>query len=355
MKRLIILTDEKLQFLISKSNFRFFTSMDVNRIKEYFVSGGYTVEICKFSDLDLSVDYNGVCILYQTSESKGSFYKRYIEDLIFFLEENGAIVLPGHKLLKAHHDKVFMELLRTRFSDEALKTIKSRCYGSWVDARNYNSGFPVVIKKASSSGGAGVFLARNKHDFDRKVKKAGNVVISDSVAGIFVDFVKDTIKKIICLFHPERSEYVEYDVSPVSSSLIVQNFIPGLSGDFKVLFFGGKYYMMYRKNRENDFRASGSGSFFPVPEEDHEGILNFAGKLVSEIDFPVIGMDIGFDGHQYHLLEYQVIHIGTSALHRSKYWHEFHDGRWIKCDGLSVLEEEFSRSVYNYIEEKKKK
>jgi len=350
MKRLIILTDEESEFLISKANLRYFTSMDINRIKAYFISKDYSIDICKFSELDLGQVYKGVCVLYQTSESPGSFYKRYIEDLVYFLEKQGAVMVPDHKLLKAHHDKIFMEFLRYGFSDESLKTVKSWCYGSWVDARNFDFGFPVVIKQASSSGGAGVFLATNRKDFNRKVKKAGHIVIADSLPGLLVDYVKKITKKIVLYFAPERSENLKYDITPLSTSLIVQTFIPGLSGDYKVLFFGGKYYMMYRKNRENDFRASGSGSFHQVPENDQEGILNFARRLTKEIDFPIIGMDIGYDGRDYHLLEFQVIHIGTSALHRSKFWHEFHDGKWIKYEGLSNLEEEFSRAIHNHIE-----
>jgi glutathione synthase/RimK-type ligase-like ATP-grasp enzyme len=349
-KRLIILTDEDSEFLISKSNFRYFTSMDVNKIKEYFVSRDFDVDICKFSQLDLTLEYKGVYFLYQTSEAPGAFYKRYIEDLVFFLEKRGAIPLPAHRLIKAHHNKVFMEFIRSDFADESLKSVKSVCFGSWMDAMNYNSGFPVVIKQASSSGGAGVFLARNKKEFDIRAKKAGRVVIANNLGSLFSNYIKHAVKKVIVRLYPERSKYLEYDVTPVSTALIVQTFIPGLSGDFKVLFFGGKYFMMFRKNREHDFRASGSGSFFPVPEEDHEGILNFARKLVPEIDFPVIGMDIGFDGTNYHLLEFQVIHIGTSALHRAKYWHEYNDGKWIKYEGLSNLEEEFSRSILSHIE-----
>ena len=350
MKRLIILTDEDREFLISKSNFRYFTSMDVKKIQEYFVSKDYEVIIYKFSELDLTKNYKGVYILYQTSEAPGAFYKRYIEDLIFFLEKHGAVPLPGHRLFMAHHNKVFMEFMRSDFRDESLKSVKSACFGSWVDAINYNSAFPVVIKQASSSGGAGVFLAKNKKEFDIKVKKAGRLVIANNLTSLLKDYVKKCTKKIILKMYPERSKYIKYDVSPVSTLLIVQTFIPGLTGDYKVLFFGGKYYMMYRKNREHDFRASGSGSFFPVPEEDHVGILDFARKLTLEIDFPIIGMDIGFDGNQYHLLEFQVIHIGTSALHRAKYWHEFHDGRWIKYEGLSNLEEEFSRAIHSHIQ-----
>jgi glutathione synthase/RimK-type ligase-like ATP-grasp enzyme len=352
MKRLIILTDEESEFLISKANFRNFTSMDINKIKDYFVSKDFTVEIYKFSEFNLCLDYKGVCILYQTSEAPGSFYKRYIEDMVYFLEKQGAITLPSHKLLLAHHNKIFMEFWRSGFSDESLKTVKCWCYGSWVDAKNFNGGFPVVIKQASSSGGEGVFLATSRKEFTRKVKKAGKIVIADSVSGIFNSYIKRQAKKIILYFSPEKSKYLKYDITPLSTSLIIQTFIPGLSGDYKILFFGGKYYMMYRKNRQHDFRASGSGSFFPVPEKEHEGLLNFARKLAGEIDFPIIGMDIGFDGNNYHLLEFQVIHIGTSALHRSKYWHEYTNGKWVKYDGLSNLEEEFSRAIHKYIESK---
>ena len=134
MKRLIILTDEESEFLVSKADFKNFTSMDIDKIKTYFFTKDYNVNVRKFSELDLSEDYNGVYILYQTSEARGSFYKRYIEDLVYFLEKQGAIVMPKHELLKAHHNKIFMELMRSKFVDKSLKTIKSRCYGSWVDA-----------------------------------------------------------------------------------------------------------------------------------------------------------------------------------------------------------------------------
>jgi len=349
MKRLIILTDGKSEFLISKADFKNFTSMDINKIKEYFVARNFFVEVFKFSELDLNNDYNGVYFLYQTSEAPGSFYKRYIEDLVYFLEQKGAVMMPPHKLILAHHNKIFMELWRSDFTDESLKTIKSWCYGSWMDARNFDSGFPVVIKQASSSGGAGVFLASNRKEFNRNIKKAGRIIVAYNLKELFVSFVKKAGKKIILIFAPGKSKYLQYDIAPLSTSLIVQTYIPGLGGDYKVLLFGGKFYMMYRKNRENDFRASGSGSFFAVPEEDHEGILNFAHRVTKEINFPVVGMDIGFDGENYHLIEFQVIHVGTSALHRSKFWHEFRDGKWVKFEGLSYLEEEFSRAIYNYI------
>lgn len=323
--------------------------MDIDKIKKYFISKDFNVVIKKFHELDFAEDFRGNYILYQTSEAPGSFYKRYIEDLIFHLEKGGAIVLPGYEYLKAHHNKIYMELMRTRFKDDLLKTIKSKCFGSWEDALNIQPDFPVVIKQSSSSGGAGVFLARNSSDYKKYIKRAGRILTSRNVTDLFIKYFKFIIKKIIKYLYPSRSRYVEYDTSPISNSLIVQTFIDGLKGDFKVLIFDRKYYMMYRKNRKNDFRASGSGKFYEVPQIEQEGLLEFAGRIKSEIDFPIIGMDIGFDGKKYHLLEFQMVHPGTSALQRSKYWHEYHDGKWVRFDGSSDLEVEFWRSIYNFI------
>jgi glutathione synthase/RimK-type ligase-like ATP-grasp enzyme len=349
MKRLIILTDEASEFLVSKADFKNFTSMDVKKIGDYFRNKDFEVTVCKFRELDLRISYQGVFFLYQTSEAPGNFYKRYIEDLVFFLEKQGAIPIPKHEFLKEHHDKIVMELMRTRFSDESLKTISSVCYGSWVDAMNYDSRFPVVIKQVSNSGGAGVFLARNRKEYERKIRKAGSVIVALNLSDYFVNYFKNTVKKLIKLVSPEKSKYVKYNTDPVSTPIIVQSFVDGLYGDYKVLVFGGKYYSMYRKNRKNDFRASGSGMFFEVSLEEREGLLSFAKKLTAEIDFPIFGIDIGFDGKKYHLIEFQMIHLGTSALHRSKFWYEYHDNAWVRHDGLSNLEEEFSRSIYDFI------
>jgi glutathione synthase/RimK-type ligase-like ATP-grasp enzyme len=352
LKKLIILVDNKSGFQISKPDFKYFRSMDVEKIKGLFTARNFDVGIRKFHELDLTEDFRGNYILYQTSESAGSFYKRYIEDLIFHLEYKGAVALPRYEYLRAHHNKIFMELMRFRFTDDSLKTVKSRCFGSWEDAQYYQPEFPVVIKQSSSSGGAGVFLARNRSEYNKYLKRAGKVITSQSVAGLFIDFFKILFKKITKYLYPSRSKYAKYDTTSISKPLIVQTFINGLKGDYKVLVFGRKFYSMYRKNRDNDFRASGSGRFYDVPEEESEGLLAFAKKVTWEIDFPILGLDIGFDGQRYHLLEFQMIHHGTSALQRSNFWHEYQQDKWVRIDGTSDLEEEFSEAINNFINDK---
>lgn len=349
MRKLFILTDEYSEFLVSKADLRNFTSMNVNIIRDWFRARDYDVTVCKFSQVDLTISYRGCYFIYQTSEAPGAFYKRYIEDLVYYLEKQGAIVLPAHEYLKAHHDKVFMEFIRMQFTNDSLKTIQSHCYGSWEDALNYTGSFPVVIKQASGSAGKGVYLAHDRSEFCRKVKKAGRIIIGSGVRDLILTWFKNEAKKAVKRVSPYKRNYVTYNTAPVSSAVIVQNYIPGLAGDYKVLYFGGRFYCMYRKNRPNDFRASGSGQFFEVPDAEQAGLLNFARKLTLEIDFPIIGMDIGFDGSMYHLIEFQMIHLGTSALQRSRFWHEYHEDRWIKVDGSSILEDELARSIDSFI------
>jgi glutathione synthase/RimK-type ligase-like ATP-grasp enzyme len=349
MKKLIILTDEDSTFLISRVDLKNYTTMDIDLIRNYFISNNFTVNVFKFSELDLSADYNGIYILYQTSELPGSFYKRYIEDLICFLERQGAIALPKYEYLKAHHNKIYMELLRSKFSDEALKTIKTVCYGSWVDAKNFDFRSPVVIKQASSSGSAGVYLARTRSEYVRLIKKAGKLIIGSNLADYFINYCKTAVKNLIKYLYPSKSRYLQLDTTPISNSLVIQDFIEGLKGDYKVLIYGEKYYTMFRKNRSNDFRASGSGEFFTVDDKELEGLFTFARKIVSEIDFPIFGIDVGFDGKKYHLIEYQMLGMGTSALQRSQFWHEFHDGKWVRYEGKSILEVELARAICDFI------
>ena len=353
MKKLIILTDEDSDFLISRSNTKDFTTMDVEKIRVNFVQKGYSVIVTRFSKLDLNQDFKDINIIYQTSEAPGAFYKRYIEDLIYLLGKRGANAIPAFEYLKAHHNKVFMEFLRSTFNDNALKSIKAVCYGSWVDAQNYNSDFPVVIKKCSSAGSLGVHLACNRKEYDKLIRKMGKIIVAGNIQDVFLNYFKRLYRLTVKRFYPEKSHYVQYNTAPVSTALIIQTFIEGLTGDFRVLILGRKYYFMFRGNRVNDFRASGSGIVADVPEKLHEDLLNFSRKITMEVDSPIIALDVGHDGKQFHLIEFQMIHMGTSALHRSGFWYEFHEGNWVKFEGKSDLEEEYSRAIDEYIQYRK--
>ncbi|MBU7007223.1 hypothetical protein [Phosphitispora fastidiosa] len=345
MKQLLILKDYRDMFWVSVENLKDYKSMNVEQISNYFSNRGYKISVLKYSEIDFDEDYQGVYVLYQTSEDIGTFYKDYIEDIILFLQYKGAILLPNLYYFRAHHNKNYMELLRNTFNNDELKSIMSKLYGNGIEAIGDVEEYPVVIKAAEGAGSQNVSLANSP----KELKKVLNLLSAVFMVNSFKS-VKDFLIYYICrkLIGKVQSPYRNYTF--YRKKFVIQNFVPNLTGDYKVLFFGGKYYTLYRKNRENDFRASGGGRLFPVSDEDNLGLLDFASNVVSEIDFPIIGMDVGFDGSRYHLIEFQMIHIGPYALHASDCWYEYNDSHWVRKNGKSNLEEEFSRSIYEFIE-----
>lgn len=345
MKELLIITDHSGNFLVSIDAFGQYVSMDCQMILGFFRSKGYSVKICEYSDLNLADDYNGKYILYQVSETVGGFAKSYIEDVALHLEKSGAVLLPRFEYLKAHHNKCFMEMLRYRFKDEALKTVRSSCFGSAAEAVvKIPDQFPVVVKPASGRGGDDIYLANTPAEYIAAVKRVSSVLFFLSINRM----VREVLKNIVSIFN---SKYRWTSVIRRNSKFVVQNYIPNLSGDYKVLIFGERYYLVYRSNRKNDFRASGSGILkFDVSEDVRNRLLDFAKKISGEIDFPIIGLDVGFDGNKFHLLEYQMVHLGPFTLQASTCWYEFNGNGWRRSDGKSNLEEVFSRSIYEYIE-----
>ena len=221
--------------------------------------------------------------------------------------------------------------------------MKSLLFGNASEAIEKVQEFPVVVKMSEGSGSRGVRLARNREEFESISKEFSSVFIVNNLHSVF-EFMIYRIS--MRLFNKVQTKYRLYSI--FRRKFIAQNFIKELHGDYKVIFMGRKYYVLYRENRENDFRASGSGKFIPSPEIE-TGLLDFARLVTLEINFPIIGMDIGFDGNNYHLLEFQCIHIGPITLQASTNWYEYENGNWIKNTGRSNLEEEFCRSVNEYI------
>jgi hypothetical protein len=350
MSKFLILVDYKGNFLTSITDLHHYSSMDVQAICRLLEKYGHSVELHSFGELDFEKDYRNYYVLYQSAEDIGVFYKDYIEDIVYYLGMKGAVLLPGYTYLLAHHNKNFMELMRKNFKNQDLKTIRSQLFGTAQEAISHTKDFPVVIKSAEGSGSRGVHLARDGRELEKIAKQISGVFIVNDLASL-KDFL--IYKLSMGILHKSQTKYRKYTL--YRKKFIVQNYIDGLQGDYKVVYFGGKYYPFYRENREQDFRASGSGKFYDVEDQGEIGILDFSRQLVEEIDFPIINMDIGYDGKQYHLFEFQCIHIGPIGLQRADHWSEYSDGKWVRMAGKSNLEEEFCRSIHEYVRKLEKK
>ena len=106
----------------------------MDKVEGLAEKNGYKIVIKKFSDINFREEnVEGQSIIYPSSEDNHRFYKSYIEDIILGLEVKGAHLIPKHNYLRAHDNKVFMEILRDMSGLEELKTIKTNHFGTYEE------------------------------------------------------------------------------------------------------------------------------------------------------------------------------------------------------------------------------
>jgi len=310
--------------------------MDVESIRRYFGDEGWTLVVKRYPEIDFRNDtYQGKWILYQSSEDRDLFYKSYIEDVLLGLKLQGAMLIPEFHYFRAHHNKVFMEILRDLSRLKDIQNIRSKGYGTYEDFANDDPEFPseIVSKPSEGCGSSGVKLLRDdasKRKYMRRLSRSLHPV----------DAIKNVVKSYV--WHP----YVKK--SNNRKKFIIQSYVPDLENDYKVLIYGDKYYVLLRHNRKNDFRASGSGLFI-FNEDTPEGLLDFAERVFNNLDTPYLSLDIGYNGREFFLFEFQTMHFGNYTLEKSSFYFVREAGKWRKIQEPSVLEEEFVRSVVRYM------
>lgn len=355
MKQLLILTayDGKFAVRLNGSKEHHTDgSMDVAKLAGLFRAQGMTVETAEFAGVDLSRDWRGWYVIYASREDNGFFYKGYIEDVLLALQEAGAVLIPDFTAFRAHSDKALQELLRRGFRDEMLRTPSAVAIGelSELDRVKGQVRYPAVVKIAGGSGSRGVAMVKNEQELRETAVRF--------MAHTYHDF-SNTRRLRLGLFGKRllrriTGRRVGNEVlfpKEYTNKIIIEEFVPGLTGDYKVLYFGGKYYCLHRLNREDDFRASGSGRFvYPETVEEVRPVLDLARRAAEEFGLPLMSLDIGRNEERCYLLEYQFVFFGPYTLQYSTHYFTFENGDWTRVDAASDLEEEFTAAVGRFIQ-----
>jgi len=244
MKEILILVDDR-GFFYSSTRERG-GSMDVYRIKEELKSLGYIVEIKKFYEINFSNSYENKIIIYQSTEDPGLKYKDYIEDILLGLKKVGAILIPGFDYFRAHHNKVFEEILRDVLKINEETNIYSKKYGTLEEFKEdiKNQEFPIIIKSSGGSRSRGVHKANNGKEAIKKIKRVSRTPTLTNLRRAFKNIFEKGGYKTISNFR---------------NKFIVQNYVPGLMGGYKILVYGDRYYVLERQNRKNRKEKSDFG------------------------------------------------------------------------------------------------
>ena len=265
-------------------------------------------------------------------------YNGFIEDCLLALQEHGAILIPAFKYNRAHHNKVFMEFLRAISCNNAIQGIHSLAFGTFNEYEAFchsdRAFFPQVVKLSEGSGSKNVIKINNIGD-SAKVRK---LMMHKDLLFWIKDKIKGWLPKRYPNFKPQTN---------ARRKIVVQNFIDGLSCDYKVLVFWDKYYVLQRGVRPGDFRASGSGRF-EFPDNISDAFLTFAQNAFMTFDVPFISMDLAQKDNEFFLIEFQFDSFGTYTLEKAQWHFECIEGKWQRVDSCDNLEQEFCRSVDSF-------
>lgn len=345
MSSIYLITNHKGNFGNKYKSIPYHSGLNKDLLSKLFINKGIEPIFTTLSDFNFrDKDYKGKNILYTSTEDKGGYYKSYLEDVIYALDLNGANVIPSFTYLKAHHNKVFMEIIRDFTPNKSVQSLLSKRIGTDLEFENQKNNFTednYVIKKASGASSIGVFLAKNKAELEVKIKEA--LKVQSSLYDRFKEFVRE-------IKHKGYNKITNY-----RSKIIVQEYIPFLQNDWKVLVYGDKYFIVERPVRKNDFRASGSGKDnynFGKDATIPNGIFDFAEDIYKSFNVPFISLDIAFDGEKFYLFEFQFIAFGTSTVQLSKHFFIKENNEWIDKQIDFEYEELFVESIINFINKK---
>jgi len=338
MKKIIILTDYKGYFGSKWDAKPYRSGFNLQLLSKYFSERGFEAECVEMSKAVNLNNIKGLVFLYTSSEDIGYHYKSFIEDVVLFIEQSGGIMLPDFNFLRANNNKVFMELLRRKFSYKWDDQLKSWTFGSFEEMKSRLNEFnyPIVIKTAAGAMSRGVFVARDEVELIKKIK-----VISRTKH--IVQNIQDYLRAY---------KHKGYKIESVNrNKFILQSFIPNLKNDWKILIYGEKYFVLTRHVKKGDFRASGSHSNYLAGTKAiiPSGLLDFSKNVFEAMAVPHVSIDVVFDGKNFHLIEFQALYFGTSTINMSDVFFVKKQENWEAIENTETIEKIYVDSVINHL------
>lgn len=307
------------------------------------------VQIIHFENLkDLLSKIPEKTVLFYSSIYNPNYLK-FIQDMVLYisLKRPDIVLIPNQHQLNSLENKGYQELYKDLL---CIEKVAGKYYGDIDEVlKAQDLEFPFVLKKLSGALSSGVQLIKNRKELEEFSNSAKKKSLKETAA--FHLNKRNSFKKDSNLAPVERlleSNFEDFFSKRIP--VVIQEFVPGLECDFKVLIFGDKYFVVKRGIRENDFRASGSGKLkWEIPPTQ---VLDYAKELKELFNVPFISLDIGIDkNNQCFLFEFQGTAFGPATLTAGDKYFYFASDEWKLKDGKFNLEEEYAYAINHFIHE----
>lgn len=275
------------------------------------------------------------------SSSQQPEYKNFIDDILLYLLSTGNVLVPSIHATRSHENKGYQELHKRILG---IPSLRSAYFAKVKEVETAKIGFPVVLKKLSGFGSSGVCMVKSPEEFRRAAKLKGGMPWTDLPLywkrGLGHLFRRHVLRR------KNLKPYGDY-YAPMARC-VLQEFIPQLSCDYKVLTFQKQIFLARREVRANDFRASGSGKI--EWEQPPPGLLDFARATLDKFDEPFMSFDIAVDGKDFKLIEFQGTHFGPLIISAAPTYFVHQGSSWNQVANNTTLEAAVGLSLRNYLQ-----
>jgi glutathione synthase/RimK-type ligase-like ATP-grasp enzyme len=254
----------------------------------------------------------------------------FAKQLLYSVENSGKLVFPNFKTTWHFDDKVgqkyLLEAIGAPLVPSYVFYTKKEAV-KWIEQTQ----FPTVFKTTGGSGSSNVRLIRSKRQALQLVKKAFGRGISardkynllfnrlwkverDKNFASLMSFLKGLVRLIIPTsferMHGREKGYVYF-----------QDFISGNSFDTRLVVVGNRCFGIRRYNRDNDFRASGSGLLKYEPELFSVRDISIAFDLAEKLKTQSVAYDFIYDETGKPFVVEISYGYNTSVYHNCRgYW-----------------------------------
>ncbi|OIJ11270.1 hypothetical protein BKP37_16645 [Anaerobacillus alkalilacustris] len=171
--------------------------------------------------------------------------------------------------------------------------------------------YPLIFKESNGAGSSGVKLVKS---YKQLVKIVNNKFI----------------------YHNIISRILKSNLFDRFGEIYLQEFLENNKADLRINIIGNKYATgFWRKNRSNDFRASGSGNI-DYETEIPENIIRYCWQISRDNNFDSMAYDVLFRDNQFFIIEMSYGYADSAVYNSAGYYEldgegniiEFNKGRY---------------------------
>ena len=271
----------------------------------------------------------------------------FAQKLLFALEHSGKVVFPDFNTAWHFDDKVAQKYL---LESLATPLVSSYVFYDKTEARNWiaQTSFPKVFKLRGGAGSANVKLVKDKAAALKLVRKAfgRGFKQNDPVEGLKERWrrfrlgkidIFSLLKGIVRFVYPTKFARI---AGREIGYAYFQDFIPNNNSDIRIIVIQQKAFAIKRMVRENDFRASGSGSILYEKELFNENTIRLAFQIAKKMQGQSVALDFIYDDGMPKVVEVSYGFVETGYDECPGYWDEalkWHEGKFDPCEWMVDL------------------